>query len=421
MLKRLREYVRPFYLRNIYFPLFPRRKPPYFDACWEFPPVRPEPDGGPVVVFLPMNDWHSRMQRTQHLTLALAKRGYRCVYLNPHLGREFPGRFRPDHAAQVTQLHPGLFELHVHLPREPVFHHRLLSAEETSLLAHAARGLLHQLGPSRIVQIVSLPVWMKLAQILRQSHSAPIVYDCHDYLPGFRGIAPAILQVEPELFRTSDLVICSANALRERAQSFGVPESHCVLIRNAAAAEFLTTNCAEPKPAHPIRVGYVGALDSWFDVESLHAAAAAHPEWQFHLAGRVENPAVGKLSSFPNVHLAGEISFSRLPELLCSFTVAIIPFLLNPLIRATDPIKVYEYLAAGLPIVSSELPELERFGDLIARYRDPPDFVRKIELAARQNDAITVEQRREAARRATWEQRAAELAGHIEALLGQRM
>jgi hypothetical protein len=215
------------------------------------------------------------------------------------------------------------------LPREPVFHHRLLTPAETETLAQAICQLLRQFGATPIVQIVSLPVWLKPAQSLRDSNSAPIIYDCHDYLPGFSTIAKGILETEPELFRSSDLVVCSAQSLMERAQSLGTPEARCVLVRNAAAPEFFSARGHEAKSALPIRIGYVGAIESWFDAESMETAARAHPEWQFHLIGRVENEAVRQLSRFPNVHLAGEVNFSQLPGILSSFTVGVIPFILN--------------------------------------------------------------------------------------------
>ena len=118
MFDKLREFVRPFYLRNIYFPLFPGRKPPYFDAAWRFPALDPEPQPDkPVILFLPMNDWHTRIQRTQHLARALSVRGFRCVYLNPHLGREFPTR---SHRTRIRPRHaPGHRSLRTAHPSSP--------------------------------------------------------------------------------------------------------------------------------------------------------------------------------------------------------------------------------------------------------------------------------------------------------------
>src|SRR5271166_3308426 len=93
----LKEAVRPYYLRWLYFPLRPRRRPQAFQDCWRYPYRRIAPDtrlpppasGAPDLIFYPMTDWHNRVQRTQHLVRAFAALGFRCIYLNPHLGREF--------------------------------------------------------------------------------------------------------------------------------------------------------------------------------------------------------------------------------------------------------------------------------------------------------------------------------------------
>src|SRR5450432_2016265 len=93
----LKEFVRPYYLRWLYFPLFPHAKPEAFRNCWKFPFERLHPDRRlsgstadlPDLVFYPMSDWHERNQRTRQLALAFGELGYHCIYLNPHLGREF--------------------------------------------------------------------------------------------------------------------------------------------------------------------------------------------------------------------------------------------------------------------------------------------------------------------------------------------
>jgi hypothetical protein len=422
-IRYLRERIRPWYLRRIYFSLHPESKPMYFDSCWSFPDYRRDIEKKgetkgvsvePVALFLPMNDWHTRTQRTQHLAQVLSRRGYRCLYLNPHLGREFPAARRRGDTERLKVLDRNLFELHVHLPLEPVFHHRRLVPSEIDLLSGAIVRALELLEPRRVVQILAFPVWWEVARWIRERYQAPIIYDCHDYLPGFAGVAREITEIEPELFQRSDRVLCSSQALMARARGLGAPETRCALLRNAAAAEFFDT--VRMPAGSATTIGYVGALDAWFDAASVEWAARAHPEWRFELIGRVENPRIDALRTLPNVHLAGEVRFDTLPSLLATFRVGIIPFLISPLIEATDPIKAYEYLAAGLPVVSSRLPEIERFGDLVSCYTGPADFVTALEAAlANDSDALTA-RRRQAALGETWERRGEELSRAIQSL-----
>ncbi len=423
-LESLREWVRPFYLRNIYFPLFRESKPPGFEDCWRLPPAAPEPahDGRPVLLFWPMNDWHGRVQRAQHLVRGLSRRGYRCVYLNPHLGREFPARPGRSDQVRLHEVGPRIYELHVHLAREPVFHHRLLRTEEAARLADGVLGVLEALAAPSAVQVLAFPVWFRAAEMVRRRRGAPMLYDCHDYLPGFPSVAREIVDEEGILFRESDEVICSSEALLQRASELGRPETPRLLVRNAASPELLlAVNSGVRWRADPghVTIGYIGALESWFDVDAVRNAALAHPEWRFEILGRIEDERVRDLRSLPNIHFVGEVLFAQLGAYLRGFSAGMIPFLANELTRATDPIKVYEYFAAGLPVAASKLPELARFGDLLQGYGDSETLARALERALREDSEEKAEARRAVARRETWEARVDVLVGEIERLAAE--
>ena len=355
-----------------------------------------------------MNDWHTRSQRTQHLSGALARRGFPVIYVNPHLGREFPSGFRRGEDEKLLQLDTNLFELHVHLKREPVFHHRRLRKDESLRVASAVTNALQRIGATWSIQLTAFPVWLDAALTLRAEHGAPIIYDCHDYLPGYSGVAPELLELETELFRASDLILCTSTSLMKRAGSMTAAPR--VLLRNAAAAEFFAIT---PQRPTQITIGYAGALDSWFDVDAIRYASEKRPAWRFELIGRVENAAVAALSNLPNVRLAGEIPFADLPARLALFSAAVIPFRLSALIEATDPIKAYEYLACRLPVVASAMPELKRFGDLIA-YTTPEDFLSKLDHAVGPQPPDVLWHRRQFVEAETWEARGAELAQLLE-------
>ena len=398
---RLKELIRPYYLRWLYFRLFPERYPAHFRECWNFPDAAGPLGAGPdPFLFLPMTDWHTRLQRTQHLARAIAARGRHCVILNPHLGREFPRPYLFSRGQRLLQLAPNLAELHVHLPLEPVFHHRMLSPGETDRICRE----IERLRPvSRFIQVVSFPVWSAVARRLRDRFGFPIVYDCHDWLGGFHGIAPELVQEEKRLIADSDLVLFSAASLQDKHEAV-----RGLVLRNAVNSEWLS-NLPAPRKRGRVVVGYIGALDFWFDRAAVQIAAERHPDWEFRLIGRIEDPAVKQLRTLPNVQLLGEMPHEHLRQELARFTVATIPFIRNDLTLATNPIKLYEYFAFGLPVVSTNLPEIAPFERLTYLASTPDEFADQLEVAVAEDSPALRQERRDVAAQETWDARAGQL------------
>src|SRR5260370_3207493 len=385
LLASSKEAIRPFYLRWLYFPLFPARFPSHFSYCWNFPVSRPPPraaGAAPDFLFLPMTDWHTRIQRTQHLARAFASRGQRCFYVNPHLGREFPKPYIFTTTPLLCQIEPNIAELHIHLPREPVFHDRLLSTGETDRILSCFRETVARTGSRHMVQIVSFPLWTEVARRIRDEFGFPIVYDCHDVLAGFRNIAPEIVDAEAELFSLSNLVLFSAESLLENSlRQFPDLQSRSLLVRNAVDERWLAL--AGDSTPHPEKIaGYMGALDFWFDVDAVEQAAIHYPDWKFLLIGRVEDERVRRLEALPTVVFQGEVAHSELHTYLERLPVALIPFIRNELTLGTNPIKLYEYFSYGLPVIASRLPELEQFGDLVYLSESPAGFVEQLGKAS---------------------------------------
>ena len=420
----IREYFRPLYLRNIYFRAFPSRKPAEFDNCWNFPhvpvaeclslldkPIDKTLSGVRDFLIFPMTDWHARIQRSQFFAKTLAAFGHRCFLLNPHLGREFRGG--GEAPVQLARLAENIYELHVRLPREPVYHHRNLSEKESQMLCAAVLTLIEHGGLSNVTQLVSFPGWFRLAQLIKSGCGSTLIYDCHDRLDGFTGMANEIVALEPAFIAASDWVICSAESLRAHCVAQGAAEERCIVVRNAVTANEATGRCIPPirvAGAPPV-IGYLGALEEWFDGDTIRSAAVARPDWRFVIAGRVESPALNSLLRLPNVEFTGEIAREKVPEILSRFDVATIPFRLNPLTLGADPIKLYEYLAAGLPVVSSRLPETLRFENLMHYYDNAADFVRAIELALAERGKAERRERKLAVKDETWESRCLQILG----------
>ncbi|QOY85405.1 glycosyltransferase [Paludibaculum fermentans] len=430
-LQSAKEYVRPYYLKWLFFRLRAQNCPTYFRDCWNYPATsldsgrtRPDaagladpPSNKPDILFLPLADWHTRIQRTQHLALTFASMGYRCFYVNPHLGREFPSVYPFGSKRIVSTIGPRIRELHVHLPREPVFHHRCLSRMESRTLTDAIVRLPFNHAPGPPLVITSFPLWADVAHALKHQWGSQVIYDCHDLMTGFGNIAPDLLHAESGLLDSADLVIFSAQALFDHCRKLhpGI-ESRSILLRNAVSStDFAPGHQPAPKTGHAPTIGYVGSLSTWFDIEFIRFAAAARPAWRFVLIGRIENHRIESLRHLPNVHLHGEVPYADLPRHLASFDVGIIPFVRNALTLSTNPIKLYEYFAYGLPVVSATLPEVERYSDLVYLADDPAQFLRQLDAALAENDPTLGSRRREIAGQESWRVRCLDL----ERRLGQ--
>jgi glycosyltransferase involved in cell wall biosynthesis len=242
---------------------------------------------------------------------------------------------------------------------------------------------------------------------IRQRFGFPIVYDCHDYLAGFERLSPEVISAEPFLIEQSDRILFSSCPLMEMmTAAFPAAHTKATLMRNACFPEHFISRDSFPSRQPNVTVGYVGSLDHWFDVELFAKVASTHSTFNFVLAGRVEDARLKHLACYSNIHFLGELPYSSIPALLQSCDAAIIPFIRSPLTLATNPIKLYEYFGAGLPIVSTRLPEVELHGDLVYIADDSTQFAALLAQAVREDRSLYRERRRQVARAETWHRRA---------------
>lgn len=171
----------------------------------------------------------------------------------------------------------------------------------------------------------------------------------------------------------------------------------------APAAGGLPTGTATGR----VVAGYYGAIAHWFDAELLADLAELHPDWRFPLIGDTYSADLSRLIKCPNVDLLGEKPYAELPRWIADWDCCLIPFRCNALTEATNPVKVYEMLAAGKPVVAVDLPELRSMAaqGLIESANDAHEFSAKIHRLLGEDGPAKVAERQAFARQNTWTER----------------
>jgi glycosyltransferase involved in cell wall biosynthesis len=188
-----------------------------------------------------------------------------------------------------------------------------------------------------------------------------IIYDCMDELSAFK-FAPAELPaLEKRLIEKADLVFTGGHSLYEAKKDqhtniFPFPSS----IDKAHFGKARKQNL-EPQDQARLsgpKIGFFGVIDERFDLNLIRGIAEERPDWQLILIGPVLKIDPATLPKNENIHYLGQKSYGELPDYLCGWDVALIPFLLNDSTRYISPTKTPEYLAAGIPVVSTPIRDV---------------------------------------------------------------
>lgn len=350
------------------------------------------------VVILAIIDFDFRFQRPQQIAAQFARNGHRVFWVSPT-------RFLPAAAAEAyrtTPLRENLQEVHLRGPQPDIYLGRL-SPELTASMAEGIRQLRRDWAGSEGIVLVQLPFWRQLALRLREETGCAVVYDCMDEWDTFPNMGAFNVSEERELVGETDVLVVSGRTLLDKYTAAGCRP---VLARNGVDFEFYNqphAPAADVRAPKPV-IGYFGAIADWMDLELVRSAALARPQYSFVMVGQVFRDDISKIE-LPNVHLQGSKPYAEIPSYLERFDVCVIPFVLNDVTKATDPVKLYEYLSRGKPVVATAMAELSECADLIYIARDAEDYVRQLDRAAAENDSKLRNRRIEYAAANTWEQR----------------
>jgi glycosyltransferase involved in cell wall biosynthesis len=300
----------------------------------------------------------------------------------------------------------------------PFPHSAVARAVNTLALRAIIRGYRLRLGISSFQLWTFLPNTADYVGTLGEDAA---VYYCVDEWSGFAYIdRDETIAIERRLLDKVDAVFATSGKLVEAKRAVN-PNTHLAAhgVDHAKFARALNGSVAVPSDLARLprpRIGYFGTLRSWVDFELIAAIARARPAWSIALIGQQLDDCAA-LRGIANVHLLGQRTHDELPAYCKGFDVALIPYVMEDRMATVNPLKLREYLAAGLPVVSTPLGEVMRYAEHgVTVARDAAGFVAAIERALASDSAAARAARSAAMANETWSARVAEVARIADAL-----
>ena len=371
------------------------------------------------VLYLAPVDWHSIRQRPQHLALRLARK-YELTYVDP-VG------LRSARLSDFRRLFATAAGRASDSPAFPVVNPRYVPLVGWQALDRWNRRWLSRqmercLADGPEILWIGSPSLLAEA-ILERTRPRLVVYDCMDRYAAFhRGATrERIERSERAIVARADLIFATSRGLVERMQAIGPPVE--LAPNGVDFARFAAAQPGEPpawrrKIAGPV-VGYHGALGDWLDFEMLSWLAKRRRDWSFVVIGPNGSRRSRAFLSQPNVEYLGPIPYAELADHTAWFDVGLAPFEHNELTQCVHPIKVLEYLATGLPTVSTYLPDLANLAGVIRFADTPSEWLAAIEdalePAARTQEKLAA--RRNAVAGLGWDRLGETIAARLDAAL----
>lgn len=370
--------------------------------------------GRDIVCF--SNDWDGDPLSKTHIMRILARDnrvlwvnslGNRAPKANAHDVQRILKKLR-DAAAGTREVEPNL---HVLGPVAlPFFGSRARVVNSTVVRAQVQLAM-SRLGFKSPISWSFLPSAAPVAGHLGESM---VIYHCVDEFSAFSDAANEVAGLEADLVRRAHLVITSAEKLRESKARLN---GQTVLVRHGVdfahfrkaldPATVVPADIANlPKPV----IGFFGLIADWVDLKLVRAVADAFPQGSVVLLGKV-TADLAPLQGACNVHLLGRKPYAQLPAYCKGWDVALMPFTENELTANANPLKVREYLAAGLPVVSTPVPEVVQMG-LCKIASGPGAFVESVRQALNEGPGPSAA-RSDSIAHESWEAKLDEIRRHV--------
>jgi glycosyltransferase involved in cell wall biosynthesis len=371
-------------------------------------------EGQDIICFC--NDWDGDPLSKKHIMQRLAKRN-RVLWVNS------VGIRRPE--ASVSDLRRVIKKvrefargsrkvdegIHVFSPLAFPFHGSAAGRWiNRKVLRWSLLRVCSRLGLRSPITWVFIPASAEVAGALGER---TLVYHCVDEYTEFTGADKAgLLALEQQLMEKSHCVIVSSDLLMNNKRRHN---RNTFLVTHGVDVEHFRKACVPatviPDDIRSLKtpiIGFFGLIADWVDLDLIRFLAASRPEWTFVLIGKAAT-SLAPVEGLSNVHLLGQRPYVSLPGYAKAFDIALLPFIVNDLTLAANPLKLREYLAAGLPVVSSALPEAEKLKDILHIGRNQAHFlelIQKIIVSGKTGPQMSISQHMDAE---SWDAKVEEL------------
>ncbi len=353
------------------------------------------------------DDWDRHPSTIQHITRILAKSNrilwvsslglrkprlkvYDVKRIVEKIGKMLVQPTRQTPAVPVIEIHPLIF---------PFYDFKVIRIINAFILRTQIQRKMKKLNFSNVILLISTPL---VADLVGKFGEVSSYYLCFDDYSRFNGVYRSIPSMEKKVLdQVNGCFSISDDLLQSRLCKSG--ENH-YLPQGVDDEHFSSIAIEIPRQIENIKkpiIGYFGLISNWVDVDLVRECAKTYPSISFVLIGKANID----LSTYLDVHnmfLLGEVPYEQLPAYAQRFDGGIVPFIVNELTKAANPIKILEYLAVGLPVVSTNLPEARKFGDCVLVAGDNKEFVLLIKVALEKNSSNEKRERQVKARQYSW-------------------
>lgn len=303
----------------------------------------------------------------------------------------------------------------------PALPSRMSADEQSAAQRHMVDQIMSGLGTGgRAALWYYTPMALRFTAHLK---AAVRIYDCMDELTAFKFAPPELKDLERILFHRADLMFVGGESLY-RAKSSRHADCH-LFPSSVDAAHFRRARTVDPasEPVdqrdvpHP-RVGFFGVIDERMDLDLVHTLAEARPDIHWMFVGPVVKIDPATLPRADNIHWLGLKSYAQLPDYLGGWDAGLMPFALNDSTRYISPTKTPEFLAAGIPLVSTPITDVvSPYGEagLVEIAATADECLRKIDLLLRRDSSAWLEAADRHLSRLSWERTWNAMSGLIDA------